>query len=66
LRFTINLMSDKTTTKKEIKRIKKSDIDARSDSEKSIEVNFMMLLIRKYPDKAKDAVKKLPQVVEFA
>jgi hypothetical protein len=59
-------MSDKTTTKKEIKRIKKSDIDARSDSEKSIEINFMYLLMKKYPDKAKDAVKKLPQMVEFA
>jgi len=42
----------------------KSEADRRRDSERSLEVNYMLLLMRKYPDKAKEAVKKLtPQTV---
>lgn len=41
------------------KVIKKQDIERRANFERSLEVNYMLLLVRKYPEKAKEAVEKL-------
>jgi hypothetical protein len=52
-------MSDKKPT------IKKKEDERKVDNERSLEVSFMILLMRKYPDKAKDAARKLnPQTAE--
>jgi hypothetical protein len=42
------------------KVIKKDEARKRQEEgDRSIEVNFMLLLIRKYPDKARDAIQKI-------
>ncbi len=38
---------------------KKDEVERKERFEKSLEVNYMLLLIERYPQKARDAVKKL-------
>jgi hypothetical protein len=64
----MNIYSESLTAQIEMEKKpevkKKADTERRRESEKSIEVNFMLLLMRKYPDKAKEAARKLtPQTI---
>lgn len=42
-----------------IRRIPREDIDRSKDEERSVEINHMRLLMRRYPDKAKEVAVEM-------